>query len=103
MPDEPPASTPINPFWKAVVVSGFLFVGTALAILTTPLGDQLSPGNIFMRKHGALLAAIEVGAVLVTGVLAMALDQRQSRKVQRSSQHPAKPQQTSTEESIDVG
>ena len=104
MNDEPPhVSTPVNPFWKAVIVTGFLFCGTTLAITMTQFGDQLSPGNIFLRKHGALLAAIEVGAVLITGVLAMAVDQRQSQAAARASQQTAKPKQSPTEESTDVG
>ena len=68
-PDAPHISTPVNPFWKAVIVTGFLFVGTTLAIVMTPYGEQKSPVNIFLRKHGALLASIEVGAVLVSGVV----------------------------------
>ena len=84
-PDDPPhISTPVNPFWKAVIVTGFLFVGTTLAIVMTQFGDTRSPANIFLRQHGALLALIEVGAVLVSGVLAMALDQKQTRAAARS-------------------
>jgi hypothetical protein len=88
--DDPPhVSTPVNPFWKAVIVTGFLFVGTTLAIVMTPYGEQKSPVNIFLRKHGAILASIEVGAVLVSGVLAMALDQRQTRHQQASNTPPS--------------
>ena len=94
-------STPVNPFWKAVIVTGFLFVGTTLAIVMTPYGEQKSPANIFLRKHGALLASIEVGAVLVSGVLAMALDQRQTQVAARE-QTPASPP-TPTEEPPHVG
>ena len=103
MPDEPHVSTPVNPFWKAVVVTGFLFVGTTLAIVMTQFGDQQSPGNIFLRKHGALLAAIEVGAVLIAGVLAMAVDQRQTREAARSPAPPTTPEQPRPGESPDVG
>ncbi len=87
-PDAPHISTPVNPFWKAVIVTGFLFVGTTLAIVMTPYGEQKSPVNIFLRKHGALLASIEVGAVLVSGVLAMGLDQKQTRQEQSRPTHP---------------
>ena len=90
-PDDPPhVSTPVNPFWKAVIVTGFLFVGTTLAIVMTQFGDRQSPANKFLRKHGALLASIEVGAVLISGVLAMTLDQRQTQDATRE-QTPASP------------
>ncbi len=95
--DDPHVSTPVNPFWKAVIVTGFLFVATTLAIVMTPYGEQKSSVNIFLRKHGALLAAIEVGAVLVSGVLAMAIDQRQTQAAARSQTPP------STEEPPHVG
>ncbi len=102
MNSEPrPAATPVNPYWKAVIVTGFLFVATTLAIVMTEFGDRQSPANIFLRKHGALLASIEVGAVLISGVLAMALDQRQTREAARTSPSPSK--QTSQNESTDVG
>ena len=103
MPDETHGSTPVNPFWKAVIVSSFLFCGTTLAIIMTQFGDPHSPGNIFLRRHGATLAAIEVGAVLITGVLAMAVDQRQSREAARSASLTSAHQQPSTEESPHVG
>ncbi len=98
MNDEPPpASTPVNPFWKAVIATSFLFVATTLAIVMTQFGDRQSPANIFLRKHGALLAAIEVGAVLISGVLAMAIDQRQTRQLSTPLPPPAPG------ESTDVG
>ncbi len=97
MPDEPHASTPVNPFWKAVIVTSFLFVATTLAIVMTQFGDRQSPANIFLRKHGAILAAVEVGAVLVSGVLAMAIDQRQTRQCSQSLPQPP------SSESTDVG
>ena len=97
MPDEPHASTPVNPFWKAVIVTSFLFVATTLAIVATQFGDRQSPVNIFLRQHGALLAAVEVGAVLISGVLAMALDQRQTRQLSQA------PPQSPPGESTDVG
>ena len=102
-PEPRPAATPVNPYWKAVIVSGFLFVGTTLAIVMTQFGDPQAPGNIFFRRHGALLAAIEVGAVLITGVLAMAIDQRQTREAVTNSQDTSKSQLPTTNEPNDVG
>ncbi len=96
-PEPPPTSTPVNPFWKAVIVTSFLFVATTLAIVMTQFGDRQSPANIFLRQHGALLAAVEVGAVLISGVLAMAIDQRQTRLLSQTPPHPAPG------ESTDVG
>lgn len=103
MTDEPHISTPVNPFWKAVIVTSFLFCGTTLAIIMTQFGDPQSPGNIFLRKHGALLAAIEVGAVLVSGVLAMTIDQRQNRVTTSSQPLHTPPEIPSTEEPPHVG
>ena len=97
MIDEPHTSTPVNPFWKAVIATSFLFVGTTLAIVMTQFGDRQSPANIFLCQHGALLAAIEVGAVLISGVLAMAIDQRQTRHLTPTPPRPAPG------ESTDVG
>lgn len=97
-PDDPPhVSTPVNPFWMAVIVTSFLFVATTLAIAMTQFGDRQSPANIFLRQHGALLAAVEVGAVLISGVLAMAVDQRQTRELSQT------PPQSHSGESTDVG
>ncbi len=96
-PEPPPAPTPVNPFWKAVIVTSFLFVATTLAIVMTQFGDRQSPANIFLRQHGALLAAVEVGAVLISGVLAMVIDQRQTRQLTQSPPRPAPG------ESTDVG
>lgn len=93
-----PAKTPHNPFWKAVTVSGFIFVGTTLAIVMVPFAEQRSPVNQFLRNHGGLLAALEVGVVLVCGVMAMATDQRQTREAAESLHR-----QQSTGESSDVG
>ena len=103
MHDQSPASTPVNPYWKAVIVTGFLFCGTTLAMVMSPLGDPKSPASQFLGRHGALLAAMEVGAVLVTSVLAMAVDQRQTRAAAQASHTTSPPEQTSTGESPDVG
>lgn len=102
-PESDHVSTPVNPYWKAVVVSSFLFCGTTLAVVMTQFGDPRSPGNIFLRNHGALLAAIEVGAVLVTGVLAMATDQRQTSNSALSPTTKSHPETPTSEESPHVG
>jgi len=96
-------STPVNPYWKAVIVTSFLFCGTTLAIVMTQFGDPRSPGNIFLRRHGALLAAIEVGAVLVTSVLAMATDQRQTRETVQASSLNTHPETSTSKEPPHVG
>ena len=96
-------STPVNPYWKAVIVTSFLFCGITLAIVMTQFGDPRSPGNIFLRKHGALLAAIAVGAVLVTSVLAMATDQRQTSESARTSSPNTHPETSTSEEPPHVG
>lgn len=96
-------STPVNPYWKAVIVTSFLFCGTTLAIVMTQFGDPRSPGNIFLRKYGALLAAIEVGAVLITGVLAMATDQRQTSESAPPSPPQTHPETSNSEEPPHVG
>lgn len=75
-----PAKTPLNPYWTAVKVSGFIFVGTTLALVMVPIAEQRSPVNQFLRNHGDWLAALEVGVVLICGVMAMATDQRQTRE-----------------------
>ncbi|RLS52354.1 MAG: hypothetical protein DWH91_16870 [Planctomycetota bacterium] len=89
----------VNPYWKAVIATAFLFCGTALAIVMTEFGERQSPANQFLRKHGATLAALEVGAVLVSCVLAMRLDQQQSRSVTPVGTPP----ESSSEEATDVG
>lgn len=102
MPTEPaePVSTPVNRYWKAVTFSSFVFVGTTLAIVMTPYGEQRSPVNRFLRHNGDWLAAIEVGVVLVCGVMAMATDQRQTREARRSS---SAMDQSASGDSSDVG
>ncbi len=102
-PEPRPDGTPVNPFWKAVIVTGFLFFGTALASVMTQFGDQASPANRFLRKHGSLLAAVEVGAVLISGVLAMAIDQRHSRVAPPTPSSANESARPATGESSDVG
>lgn len=83
--DSQASTSPANPYWKAVTVSGFLFVATTLAIVMVPFSEQKSPVNTFLRKNGDWLAALEVGAVLISGVMAMAVDQRQTREAREAS------------------
>lgn len=94
-----PANSTINPYWTAVKVSGFIFVGTTLALVMVPFAEQRSPVNQFLRNHGDWLAALEVGVVLGCGVMAMATDQRQTREASEA----VRRQQPKGRESSDVG
>lgn len=97
--DPPETDSTLNPYWKAVTVSGFVFVGTTLALLTAPIAEQRSPVNQFLRNHGGWLAALEVGVLMVCCVLAMATDQRQTREANEARRR----QQLASGESSDVG
>lgn len=90
---------PLNPYWKAVTASGFVFVGTTLALLMAPIAEQRSPVNQFLRNHGGWLAALEVGVLMVCCLMAMATDQRQTREANEARRR----QQLASGDSSDVG
>lgn len=92
-------SEAFNPYWKAVTASGFVFVGTTLALLMAPIAEQRSPVNRFLQKNGDWLAAVEVGVLLICGFLAMATDQRQTREATEAKRR----QQLASRDSSDVG
>lgn len=97
--DPPEPDSTLNPYWKAVTVSGFIFVGTTLALLMAPIAEQRSPVNRFLQKNGDWLAAVEVGVLLICGFLAMATDQRQTREATEAKRR----QQLASGDSSDVG
>ena len=67
-----------NPLFSLCAGLSVAFVITVFALVATMFGDPRSPMNAFLDRHGLNLVAIEVVGILVSGVLAMALDRWQS-------------------------
>lgn len=85
LPDPPPAkmsgnSPPANPYFRLVAIAGGLFAFTALCMFATALGHPDAPPNHFFNRYGTGLIVIEILALVVLAVLAMAVDGRQTRE-----------------------
>ena len=65
-----------NLFFRLVIAAGAVFLVTIFALLVLPFGNSQSPVSRFLNEYGGIMIAIEVGATLVFGFLAMAIDRR---------------------------
>jgi hypothetical protein len=74
-----------NPFWGVVVAAAGVFCITILAYLVSGLGSPVSPLNQFFVRHGFVLVCVEAAAIVVAGVLALAIDRRQTLRRLRES------------------
>ncbi len=83
MSHEPPQSDPPNAFFRLLLVAGALFIVTILAMIASLLGDAQAPPARWLDRHGTTILVYEVGAILVTGFLALAIDRRQTLRKQR--------------------
>lgn len=82
-----------NPFYLLLSLVGFVFVVTvcaywlmSLAVIRDPLGNEPRVGLLgFLEQHGTLLIVIEVAALLVLCVAAMATDDFWMRRAEGKS------------------
>lgn len=61
---------PANPFYRLLLIVSFLFVVTCLAYALVPLPDQPR----WLQTYGWQILLIEVGGIILFGLLSMALD-----------------------------
>lgn len=87
----------VNVLFRGVIVATVLFVVTLLAIIATLFGDPAaakSPAEAFLNAYGWRLCGLEVAAIVVLGIAAMAVDRRQSVRYQAGGETapgPASP------------
>lgn len=74
-----------NPFFVLVAACSLLFVMTILAFVATMFSDPASPVVQFIDRQGITLIAGEVVAILLTGMLAMVVDRRQTLRQRQLS------------------
>ena len=67
-----------NPFFKLVIVTGFLFAVTTMSMFAATFGDPAAPPNRFFDRYGLILIAVETIALVAVSWLAMAVDRRQT-------------------------
>lgn len=67
-----------NPFFSLCAGLSIAFVITVFALVATMFGDPQSPVNRFLDSQGLLVIGVEVGGILISGLLAMALDRWQT-------------------------
>ena len=77
-----------NPFWGVVVAAAVVFCVTILAYLVSGLGNPVSPLNQFFVRNGFVLVCVEAAAIVVAGMLALAVDRRQTLQRLRESRAP---------------
>jgi hypothetical protein len=86
---------PRNPFYLLLLLTGFLFVVTALAYAVVPTLEQkardagadvpVSPWRDALREDGWRWLLIELAAMIIFGLASMGLDRLRSLKSQRTS------------------
>jgi len=72
-----------NPFWGIVIGAAGGFCVTILAYLAAGLGSPAAPLNRFFTRYGFLLVCVETAVIVVAGLLALAVDRRQTLRGRR--------------------
>lgn len=75
----------VNPFWGIVIGAAGAFCVTILAYLASGLGSPAAPLNRFFTRYGFLLVCVETALIVVTGLLALAVDRRQTIRGRRTA------------------
>lgn len=86
---EPVTDPPPNVFFPFVVIAGFVFVVTILALIAGILGDGQAPIHRWLNTHGTTLIIGEVVVIGISGVLALVIDRWQTLRSRagRPSEH----------------
>jgi hypothetical protein len=74
-----------NLFFRLTTFAGVVFVVTILSLVAATFGDPQAPPARFLNAHGTTLIGWEVAAILAIGLVAMALDRRQTLRQIRLS------------------
>jgi hypothetical protein len=82
-----------NPFFPLAAFCSALFIITILALVASVFGDPRAPLARLLDQYGGRLIAGEVAATLVTGLVAMAVDRRQSLRPRNHSAKASHDQQ----------
>ena len=91
----------MNVFFRLAAVSGAAFAATIFALLALIVSDPRAPVARFMDRHGGTLIAWEVGATLVLGFLALAVDRVRTLRERGCVPAAAPRQRESGPEGID--
>lgn len=67
-----------NIFFPSVIIAGFVFVVTILALIAGVMGDGDAPMHKWLNRHGTTLIVCEVAVIGVTGFLALVIDRWQT-------------------------
>lgn len=68
------SASSFNPFFRLAMLAGGAFVVTVLAITASLFGDPKAPAAQWFDAHAGQIIAVEVAAIVVFSVSAMALD-----------------------------
>ena len=80
-----------NIFFRFVIIAGFAFVVTILALIAGILGDGRAPVHQWLNRNGMKLIVVEVAIIGVTGLLALVIDRwRTLRDKSRSTSETSK-------------
>jgi hypothetical protein len=77
-----------KPWWTAVILSAGAFVVMSLAYVAAGFGEQASPVNQVLNRHGGTMILALAGVTIGNGMLAMWLDQRERRVDPKQSPDP---------------
>ena len=78
----------VNPFFRLVIVASAIFIITIFALVAATFGGSESPASKFINAYAGTMFAVEVGVVLVLGLLALVVDRRQILRDQPYEQNP---------------
>jgi len=68
--------------FRFTAVATTVFVITILAMIAMLLGDPVAPVNAWFNDYGGIVLAVEVLAIVVLSLAAMAADRRETRQAQ---------------------
>lgn len=75
-----------NLFFRLTVLAGGAFAVTVLAVLSAAMfGEPQAPANRFLNTHAGGLLTGEVLAIVIFGLLAMAVDRRRALRQMRTA------------------
>jgi hypothetical protein len=104
-------SEPRNPFYLLLLLSGLLFVVTALAYAVLPVMEEKAalagtppPPDEFratLRAYGWLWLLVELAAMMVFGILSMGLDRLRTLQKERAARTMPPSETTSSPAPVD--
>jgi hypothetical protein len=74
-----------QPLFKLVIVSSATFLVTVLSMTVSMMFPSESPASKFINRNGLQIIGVEVVLIIVSGILAMAVDRRRTIARQRQA------------------